>query len=98
MTIAVCSNAMTDSPSSCYLSLISPQTSPPVRPLSSLGTSLVNVLLSGCLVLGDEVLNAVLGEPAGESGQFVAEAVDGLLVHVGLGDEFREGDYSCVRW
>lgn len=56
--------------------------------------SLLNVVLAGCLVLADKVLGIVLGEPVGKLGDLLAEAVDGLLVHVGLCDELREAHWT----
>ena len=55
-------------------------------------SGLVHILLAGCLVLANEILGRVTAEPVGELDELLAEAVDGLLVHVGLGDEFWEGD------
>lgn len=34
----------------------------------------------------------IVAEPEGHLGEFFAQPVDGLLVHVGLGDELGEGD------
>lgn len=59
-------------------------------------TSLLDVFRVGGLVLADEVLEAVLGEPAAELEQLLAQTVDGLLVHVCLGDELRHGDWVGV--
>ena len=53
---------------------------------------LLNVLLALHLVVGGEVVLAMLAEPGGHLAEFLADAVDGLLVHVCLGDEFGHGD------
>lgn len=63
---------------------------------SSAVLGLIAVLGIGDLVLGEEVLLRVLGQPVGDLGHLLAEAVDRLLVHVGLSNEFCEGDCSCV--
>lgn len=59
-------------------------------------SGLFHILLAGRLVLADEVLGGVAAEPAGELDELLAEPVDGLLVHVGLGDQFGEG--YCGVW
>ena len=52
-----------------------------------------DVLMSGALVVGNEVLRSVTAKPDGEPDELFAKPVHGLLVHVGLGDELREGDW-----
>ena len=54
---------------------------------------LLDILLACGLVLGGEEAGGVLAEPLRQLGEFLAEAVDGLLVHVGLGDELGHGDW-----
>jgi hypothetical protein len=54
--------------------------------------SLLDVLGAGGLVLADEVLGDVPREPVGKFEKFFTEAVDGLLIHVGLRNEFGEGN------
>ena len=53
-------------------------------------TGLLNIILARGLVLGDEVLRGIPGDEVGEFRQFLPEAVDRLLVHVGLGNELRQ--------
>lgn len=57
---------------------------------------LINISLALRLVVGGEVVLGMLAEPLGHLGEFLAQAVDGLLVHVCLGDEFRETHYRVV--
>jgi hypothetical protein len=57
--------------------------------------SLLDVLGSGGLVLADEILGDVPREPVGEFEEFLAKPVDGLLIHVGLGDQLGEG--NCMN-
>ena len=59
---------------------------------SSNATDLLNVILAGRFVGSLEEAGGVFAEPLGQLVEFFAEAVDGLLVHVCLGDEFGEGD------
>lgn len=49
---------------------------------------------AGSLVLAGKVLDAVSGEPAYELEKLFAETVDGLLVHVCLRDELRQGNWQ----
>ena len=58
---------------------------------------LLNVGLAGRLVLVHEVLNCVAAEPVGDLGELLAETVDRLLVHGGLGDQVRERHWYAVR-
>ena len=53
---------------------------------------LLDVILAGGFVGSFEEAGGVFAEPLGDLVEFFAEAVDGLLVHVCLGDEFGEGD------
>ena len=55
---------------------------------------LVDILLALDLILSGEVVLAMLPEPGGHLAEFLAHAVDGLLVHVCLGDEFGHGDWN----
>ena len=59
---------------------------------SSNTTHLFDVILAGGFVGGFEEASGVFAEPLGQLVEFFAETVDGLLVHVGLGDELGEGD------
>ena len=54
---------------------------------------LLDILLARGLVLGGEEAGGVLAEPLRQLGEFFAEAVDGLLVHVCLGNELGHGDW-----
>ena len=60
--------------------------------LSSNTTDLLDVILAGGFVRSFEEAGGIFAEPLGQLVEFFAETVDGLLVHVGLGDEFRERD------
>ena len=51
-----------------------------------LAASFGGVLVRGRLVLVEEVLVRVAGQPEAELRHLLAETVDGLGVHVGLGD------------
>ena len=53
----------------------------------SSGTSLLNVALGWRLILADEVFDDVLAQPAGKLDEFRTEAVDRLLIHVGLSNQ-----------
>jgi hypothetical protein len=59
---------------------------------------LLDILLRRGLVLRDKVLGRVPGEPGGELYEFLAQAGDGLVVHVCLGDELLEGDCFFQSW
>ena len=59
-------------------------------------TGFIDILGALGLVVGAEIVLRVLAEPLGHFGEFLAEAGDGLGVHVGLGDEFGEGDWDDV--
>ena len=52
----------------------------------------LDIILAGRFVGGLEEAGGVFAEPLGQLVEFFSEAVDGLLVHVRLGDEFGEGD------
>lgn len=54
-------------------------------------TDLLDVILACVLVRGFEEAGGIFSKPLGQFVKFFAEAVDGLLVHVCLGDEFGEG-------
>ena len=54
--------------------------------------SFLNVLGVWSLVLRNEVVVDVAGQPDGELGHLLAQAVDRLLVHVCLSDELRQRD------
>ena len=66
------------------------QTSNPAH--SSNTTDLFDVILAGGFVGSFEEAGGIFAEPLGQLVEFFAETVDGLLVHVGLGDELGEGD------
>ncbi len=53
---------------------------------------LIDVLRVGGLVLGDEVVLRVSGQPVRDLGHLLSQAVDRLLIHVGLGHELGERD------
>lgn len=75
--------------------------SKPHNQLPSNTADLLDVVLARSLVWSSEEARRVLAEPLGQLVEFFAEAVDGLLVHVCLGDEFGEGDchkLSTLRW
>ena len=59
-------------------------------------TGLIDISLALRLVVGGEVVLGVLPEPLGHLGEFLAQAVDGLLVHVRLGDEFGETHWPAI--
>ena len=59
---------------------------------SSDTTHLFDVILTGGFVGSFEEACGIFAKPLGQLVEFFAETVDGLLVHVGLGDEFGEGD------
>ena len=71
------------------MNLLSRQTGNSTRRLDVLGTRL--------LVLGAEELCAVAAEPRAELGEFLLEAGDRLLVHVGLRDDFGHVDCEARR-
>lgn len=52
--------------------------------------SLLDVILAWGLIFLDEIFGRVLTEPIGQLGQLLPKTVDGLLIHIGLGDEFWE--------
>lgn len=64
-------------------------------PLVRLG--LIDILLAGSLVLADKVRGRVAAKPRRELGQLLAEAVDRLLVHVGLRNELGHSDWNRQR-
>lgn len=68
------------------------------RPFPLVTARHVDVRLVGSLVLRNEVLLQVglLAHPVGQLDDLLAEVADRLLVHVGLSDELREGDWSWV--
>ena len=59
---------------------------------SSNTTDLFDVILACGFVRGFEEACGIFAKPLGQLVKFFAETVDGLLVHVCLGDEFGEGD------
>lgn len=63
----------------------------PLHLLRPLRRNLPLVILPGLLILDREEAARVLAEPGRDLGQLLAEAVHGLGVHVGLGDELGEG-------
>lgn len=63
------------------------QTSPPN---SSNAADFLDVILAGGLVRSFEEASRIFAEPLGQLMEFFAETIDGLLVHVCLGDEFGE--------
>ena len=66
----------------------SPKTGKPLLVLR-----LLNIVVGGRLIFRDEVVSSMAGQPARELGQFFAQSIDRLLVHVCLGNELGEGDY-----
>lgn len=78
----------TGPPCSVYARL---ESNPRTRSLSD-ATDLLDVILAGGFVRRFEEAGGVFAEPLGQLVEFFAEAVDGLLVHVRLGDEFGQGD------
>jgi len=48
---------------------------------------LVDILLGWDLIFADEILRGVLADPVRELGHLLPQAIHGLLIHVGLGDE-----------
>lgn len=65
-----------------------------IQRLPSNTTDLLDVILAGRFVGGFEEAGGVFAEPLGQLVEFFAEPVDGLLVHVCLGDELGEGDWE----
>lgn len=51
---------------------------------------LVDVVTVGGLILVHKVMTRLFGEPRGEFCELLPEPVHRLLIHVGLGDEFRQ--------
>ncbi len=60
--------------------------------LSSNAADLLDVILAGGFVRSFEEASGIFAEPLSQLVELFAKTVDGLLVHVCLGDEFREGD------
>lgn len=56
--------------------------------------ALLDIVLARRLVDADEVIGCVLRQPSTELHHLLAQAVDGLLVHVGLRNELRQGHYG----
>jgi hypothetical protein len=56
-------------------------------------TSILNILDTGLLILGTEVLGAIPGEPCAEFADFFLETLDRLRIHVRLSNQFRHIDY-----
>ena len=56
-----------------------------------IGSRLLNVLLRRGLVISEEVRIDVAAEPVGQLDDFLAETLDGLVIHVCLGDQARHG-------
>ena len=75
------------------------QPGPPLPPPPHLQTPskpprLLNIILTSSFILAREKPAGILAQPLRQLGQLLAQAGDGLLVHVCLGDEFGHGD--CV--
>lgn len=62
--------------------------------LWALVLSLLGVLSIWALVLVDEISTSVSLQPLTELAELLTQTVDGLLVHVGLGDELRQARWS----
>ena len=60
---------------------------------NSIPPHLLNIILTNILILGREKPRRILPQPIRQLDHLIAKFPDGLLVHVGLGDEFREGDF-----
>lgn len=73
-------------------SLIESPLSKPRTQLSSNTTDLLDVILAGGFVRSFEEASGIFAEPLGQLVEFFAETVDGLLVHVCLGNEFGKGN------
>jgi len=64
------------------------------------GTSLFDILLTGSLVLADEVCSSISSEPIGQLWEFLAKTIDWLVIHVGLSNQLRKRDLGrkyCVK-
>lgn len=59
-------------------------------------TGLVDVLLRRSLVLADEVVLGMFAKPDGELGELFTKTGHRLLIHVGLGNQFRQGHYNVL--
>ena len=59
-------------------------------------TRLLHVFLTRRLVFVYEVRDRILAEPVGNLWKLLAEAVDGLQVHIRLCDQLWKGD--CLTW
>lgn len=57
-------------------------------------SSLLNIVLTGCLVFADEVGDSVLAQPVRHLGELLTETIDRLKVHVGLRNEFWKGNWK----
>jgi hypothetical protein len=62
----------------------------------SLSTSILNILHTGLLILGTEVLGAVPCQPCAEFADFFPETLDRLGIHVCLGNQFGHVDWVEV--
>lgn len=71
-----------------FTELVDYPLSKPQIQFSSNAADLLDVILAGVFVWSFEKASGVFAEPLGQLVEFFAEAVDGLLVHVCLGDEF----------
>ena len=59
-------------------------------------TSFLDILRRRSFILDGEEPPGVLAQPGGDLCEFLAQAVDGLVVHVCLGDEFGERDWDIA--
>lgn len=67
----------------------------PFGSLCSHAACLLDVCCTSGLVLAGKEAGRVLAQPLGQLGQFLAQPVDRLLIHVGLRDKF--GHVDCER-
>ena len=65
----------------------------PVQTDASNSTCLLNIILTWGFVFGTEILAGVPDQVVGDLREFLAETVDRLQVHVGLGDQLGKRDF-----
>ena len=53
---------------------------------------LLGVFLARSLILVDKIIGGVSSEPVSQFRELFTEAVDGLVVHIGLSNQLGEGD------
>jgi len=64
-------------------------------------TSFLDVFLAWSFILANEVLSGVASEPICHLGEFFAKTVNGLEIHVGLGDKLGQGNLvvlACSKY